>query len=157
MMILNFSCVSILWIVFNQAAGYDYQFIVGENDIFSNSQSYGCTTAGCSVTKTWLIERTCINPTLTVQILEHDYDSATENAYIYINNDYIGECTDVSQDCTFVMETCSIANNYDLSSYLNLPNIYSKDNISITLDCSDAVGATCSQSLRLDESRFVDI
>ena len=94
----------------------DYYFNVGENGDFIDSQTFGCTTAGCSVTKEWLVTGNCYYPTLTIDIVETDFGFTSEEAYIYVNGEYLGSCEPLDQDATHDWVTCDIADELDLTS-----------------------------------------
>ena len=121
----------------------DYIWYVGNNGIFYTEETFGCYSAGCSVTRKWDIVDQCIDPMITIWILENDYSfTATngEEAHIYINDEWFGSCEPLQQDGNFEFVQCEFPLNTTLiNEYIN-PNIKnSVQNIKITLDITDQV------------------
>ena len=120
----------------NPITYYDYYFSTNnEIDTSSytiyNSQEFGCTYAGCSVKKWWYIDGQCDDARLTVEIVQTDFDGASEYAQIYINDVYFDTCYELTSACTY--DSVSCAAGYSISSFLNLTNSNSSDTISITV------------------------
>ena len=102
----------------------DYYFNVGENGNFSDSQEFGCTIAGCSVVKQWSVIGRCYNPTLTISIVETDFALSTEEAYIYVNDQYLSSCEPLDEDSSHDWVTC------DIADALNLTSLFGSDYLS---------------------------
>ena len=64
------------------------------------TEQFGCTSAGCSVDKTFYIQGKCNNPRLTIEIYETDYSETNEYAFVYVDQQPIANCTDLNQRCT---------------------------------------------------------
>ena len=113
------------------SAEYDYYFEIGSNNEYSNHQQFGCTEWECSVNKTWLINGTCINPTLTVSIVE-----TLETVTIFIHNDQIGQCMpEVVSENTDALQLvrCSDIDNYNISEYLIMKSNRNINFLNVTL------------------------
>ena len=95
-----------------QAAG------TGENKVYS-TQTVGCPSAGCSVTADWYINGTCDYGRLSISVIETDFYSSSEYVDIYLNNDYIGICQGLDEDCACGLEQCTNVKFYDISDYVN--------------------------------------
>ena len=103
------SCSSDTEIACTTAPSYEYDYHYSPSSSYdsSDTQSFGCTTAGCSVEKTWLIDGGCVNPQLRVSIIETDYaDSSTEYASVFVNDEYVDTCSELNQDCTYNWVQC---------------------------------------------------
>ena len=116
----TFCCFGNFLIVLSQSNdAYDYLFNVGLNNDYSNTQSFGCASAACNVTKTWFINGTCNNPTLSVSIIETDYSFPSyEYASIYINDNFISKCNDLNDHETFVLVDCTDVTYYNITQYI---------------------------------------
>ena len=112
-----------------------YEWVVGEHDEqLEYSENFGCTSASCNVSKVFMIIGECVNPWMTVRILETFYeDNADEYRYasIYANSFFVGKCVGLNEQCTYDWVTCANAFYYDLSSIMNT----SYSNFCDTNDC----------------------
>ena len=70
----------------------DYSLNVGSSGFGSVIGTLNCSYAGCSDRITFGVQGKCNDPTLSVTVVETDYLSSSETAYIYVNGDYIASC-----------------------------------------------------------------
>ena len=143
----------------------DYSMDVGSAGVGSVTGILSCTTAGCSDTISFGIRGKCDDATLTVTVVETDYASSVETAFVYINGAYIASCEPLGmcsffcflylicfyvfmfvsiyntadEDCTYTFQKCDNVDGYDLSSYLDLPYVGSWDSIEIGVTISSDV------------------
>lgn len=102
----------------------DIVFNVGENGKYKSLGYLGCPissysySSSCSDTKTWKIEGNCSNPQLTLNIFVTDYDWNTEQAYIYLNNEYFANCQPLNDECIYQWQTCNMTNKLDINNFL---------------------------------------
>ena len=104
----------------NNPTNIDYYFYPGTNGRYKDVESFGCTTAGCGVRKEWLIVGECVNPRLTIDVVETDFASSTEYIYVYISDNYMGSCEPLDEDCTSDWITCTLADQLNLTSIVDL-------------------------------------
>ena len=70
----------------------DYSMNVGSSGIGSVTGVLSCTTAGCSDTISFGIRGKCDDPQLTLTMVETDFASSVETAFVYVNGAYIASC-----------------------------------------------------------------
>ena len=111
----------------------DYIWIIGEqeanintsaNEEFYNmhSEEFGSLSSSLDVNKQFLIVGECVDPWMTIKVVETDYDyDESEYKYvdIYINSLSLGRCLGLNHYCTHDWITCANAFYYDLSSIMN--------------------------------------
>ena len=119
----------------------DVQFYVGNDGRFKASAYLGCPISSysygsaCTDTKTWEISGECNNPRLTVNVFQSDYDWATEQAAIFINDEYFGYCEPLNDECTYDWQTCNLTNSMDVSDKLITQDELSNDVFCLFLLC----------------------
>ena len=102
-----------------------HQWFIGQNFGTQESPNYefsfefGCTTSGCGVIETVGMFGMCVDPVLTIEIVETDYWSTSEHADVSINGDSSINCVELDDDCTLDWVTCEDINNLDISSYID--------------------------------------
>ena len=114
----------------------DYAFQVGLDNVFTNTQQFGCDTPGCSVARTWEIDGVCLKPNVTLTISQSDFNADDEQIRIYINDEYFGNCTDLNRECRHNdWKQCGVVNQY----YENTAYLFYGSEITITLDATREV------------------
>ena len=114
-------------------SGTDYVWNMA-TDGFSVEEEFGCTTAGCAITKTWEILGICNNPKISVSFIETDFQLDSEQALVYIDDEFIASCEPLNEDSTHVWVNCANINNTDISSYID--PFQSKQTIAVTFNAT---------------------
>ena len=118
-------------------ACYDYILEALPGSV-SNTQEFGCEYENCNVTRVWNVVGACKDPKLYVTIVETDYSSSSETASIIVENDRLGTCDELIDDCTHDFVDCSNVYGYDLGSYIDSSQASSDEYISVTLTSDGA-------------------
>ena len=123
-------------LVHGNDAIHSYAFKVGFDNIFTKSQRFGCDAPGCSVTSTWNIEGVCIKPNVTLSVSQTDVNSDSEQVMIYVNDEYLGNCTELDGECQRDdWKQCGVVNEY----FENTTFLYYGTQITITLAATDEI------------------
>ena len=129
-------------IVFDVDEAIEEALLAG-NDTYSHrvysTQTIGCESAACSIIAGWYLNGSCDNGKLSIKVIETDFDWSSEYVDIYINDDYIGICEGLDEQCTCGLEQCRNVKFYDVSDYINNNSSFHYTLLQVTLDASREV------------------
>ena len=118
-------------VVFNVADDGRFRFVryVGCEDTYYYSD--------CDGSQVIEVNGLCENPRLTMRVLESDYDSDYEQAFIYLNSEYIGSCEPLNDACSDRFRKCNRTDELelDLAGYFDVNNETNK--IEVGLECEN--------------------
>ena len=80
---------------------YDYCLCTNGDSNAYETVEFGCTYAGCGVSKTFYVYGTCSNPRLSMQIYETDFAESYETASVYIGGSFVDYCSQLNEDCGY--------------------------------------------------------
>ena len=99
----------------------EYYFDVGFDHRFSQEFEISCNDNPSKATGRIMIDvgrYTCMDPKLTMSVLETNFDYYFEYASVYLNNIYLGRCYDVDDSCTDTLVMCNNIREYNISNAL---------------------------------------
>ena len=102
-------------------------FNVGLNNNYKIHKEFGCITESCAINTTWNIYgETCINPRLSISVIDNFYQTYQSAAFwlditITINGtqDISSTCNGDTPSCSYDWSSCPTFQNYSLSKYFD--------------------------------------
>ena len=106
--------ISLMYVLINSSRVSNAQVLTNYFFYTDDQVQFGCKKDACSVTKTFEVWPSCVNPQLRLQVIQTDMGSVEDPLAIYVNDDLIGYCHELSygQECSLDWIECENFESY---------------------------------------------
>lgn len=143
----SLAVAAITLLIFHDCSGEEVHFTVGKGGNFKTSVGINATIDNLDFwsfygNSTFHVNGTCVNPRLSISLIdivsEEEWVAGLELYTIYINDDYISQCSDLTPDsCTYDWVECDSVTNYNISNYFNTTSDVNTINVKVGLGIMD--------------------